>query len=443
MTLAPRHHPMRTSLFIKSMLGGVILAFLLMCLLDSTLVDAKKRRGKGRRNGARRNKSTSLRVQLLRTPEHSKPELVQQQISRLRSSHEIVTPGLYVETQSFSSGKSASGFGLAPRGMVHLDDFTNTEYSGYISVGTPPQRFRVVFDTGSSYFWIPSVSCEEPSCTSHSQFDPSKSASYKSSPGQFFVQYGTGSVSGSLFTDNVRVGSLVAKNQHLQMVTREDGFVFSAAHLDGICGLAYKFHSPGDSLTRNLVQSKVIPSEMFSLWLDKRPDHDASFIYFGGIEDKAIKGGRAALKYFPVVQDNNPRFWMLHSQRVELAYPAKNVETVLMDVRVILDSGTSLIALPTEYFSAVVAPIRLLGPIDCENTSNLPIVRFVINGQQFELGPDQYILKDGGYSCSLAFMPLDLAGLRFIILGDAFLRKYYTVYDRANSRIGIAEANIA
>lgn len=82
-----------------------------------------------------------------------------------------------------------------------------------------------------------------------------------------------------------------------------------------------------------------------------------------------------------------------------------------------------------EYFSAVVAPIRLLGPIDCENTSNLPIVRFVINGQQFELGPDQYILKDGGYSCSLAFMPLDLAGLKFIILGDAFLRFVHHVFE--------------
>lgn len=83
--------------------------------------------------------------------------------------------------------------------------------------------------------------------------------------------------------------------------------------------------------------------------------------------------------------------------------------------------------------------------IDCDKVPTLPPLTIIINGHKLTMKPEEYILMieaDGERECMSGFVGLDFPPAMgdFWILGDPFMRTYYTVFDYERSRMGFAKA---
>jgi len=114
--------------------------------------------------------------------------------------------------------------------------------------------------------------------------------------------------------------------------------------------------------------------------------------------------------------------------------------------KAILDSGTSLLAGPTNEVTAFAKSIgaTATGPewfVDCAKVPHLPALSFYLGagGSNYTLTGSQYVLNVQGV-CLLAMQGIDIpapAGPLWI-LGDVFMRTYYTIFDYGQERLGFA-----
>nr|XP_015198217.1 PREDICTED: cathepsin E [Lepisosteus oculatus] len=335
---------------------------------------------------------------------------------------------------------------IASQANEPLINYMDAEYFGQITIGTPPQNFTVIFDTGSSNLWVPSGLCDSKACKVHHRYHSSQSSTYQVDGRPFSIQYGTGSLTGILAFDLVTVEGIAVSHQKFGESVREPGSTFVDANFDGILGLGYPSIAAGGAtpVFDNMMAQGVVELPVFSVYLNRNPDYSSGGeILFGGFDQSHFSG---MLHWVPVTKQG---YWQILLDNVKVN---GQVRFCADGCQAIVDTGTSLLTGPTEDIKALQEELGAtpagggMYAVACSSLPWLPDVTFTINGAEFPLTPEAYIQSEEligqAVLCMTGFQGMDIpppAGPLWI-LGDVFIGQFYSVFDRGHNQVGLARA---
>lgn len=326
-------------------------------------------------------------------------------------------------------------------GNVPLVNYYADLWYGEVEVGTPPQKFTAVFDTGSSDLFIPSNKCPV-TCDGHEQYDPAASSSAKDSGEPFVLMYGSGETSGEEYVDDVFVGGYKVEKQ-----TVGAALVYSAEFNkdvsfppDGLSGLGFPEISEfeGSPLFQTLDESGKLPQSVIGFKLSTTPG--ASEMVIGGTNTSLYHS--ETLTYVPVTKKG---YWQVVIDGI-----SRSGEEVIESqaAAAIIDTGTTMIITSLTIAQSFYANIPgakaqtrgsvTYWTIPC-NIINLYVPTFTFGGRPFIVSAEAFNLgPDDLSSDCMAGIAAD-SDMDFTIVGDVMLTNTYTVFDYTNARVGFAD----
>ncbi|XP_068453350.1 pepsin A-like [Clinocottus analis] len=318
-------------------------------------------------------------------------------------------------------------------GSEAMTNDADLSYYGVISIGTPPQSFSVIFDTGSSNLWVPSVYCSSQACNNHRKFNPQQSSTFKWGSQSLSIQYGTGSMTGYLAIDNVEVGGITVSEQVFGISRTEAPFM---AHMaaDGILGLAFQSIASDNvvPVMDNMIKEGLVSQPLFSVYLSGNSDQ-GSEVVFGGIDSSHYTG--------PItwISLSSATYWQIKMDSVTIN---GQVVACAGGCQAIIDTGTSQIVGPSSDInnmnSWVGASTNQYGEstVNCQNIQSMPEITFTLDGHDFVVPASAYV-SVSSYGCNTGF---GSGGSDLWILGDVFIREFYAIFDHQNQQIGLAKS---
>jgi len=356
-----------------------------------------------------------------------------------------------------------------------------TAFFGAIYIGAPkPQRFTVVFDTGSGHLFVPSISCASPTCMKHQRYRSSESGSAieidhsgkevlpgASERDQVSISFGTGEVLGEFVQDVVCLSEHSGLNtSNLQesgdcirvrviTATEMTEEPFNSFDFDGVVGLGLGALAvdPEFSYFGQMAKRGILPKPQFGFFLSMS-DEVPSELSFGGHDETRIS---EPLRWAKVVLPELG-YWQVQIKSVQIGgvrVPACESGKCVG----IVDSGTSLLGVPSQTIRDVHMKLARKIPgdpaeIDCRHAGG-PEVVFDLGGFEISLGAEDYSRPTAmrvesnttgtvQVVCRASLLPVNMGaegGNPFTwILGEPVLRKYYTTFDWKQEEIGFALA---
>ncbi|KAF7345319.1 Acid protease [Mycena sanguinolenta] len=323
---------------------------------------------------------------------------------------------------------------------------TDLQWYGDITVGTPPQNFTVVFDTGSFSLEVPGTACGA-ACANQHQFNSSASSTFIDFQSTSTITFGTGVGVDPVIGDNWQlvvdevadtfsVAGLSISLGEFYLITNQTP-TFLPDPFDGILGLSPE---SGD-----LFSAGGYPG-IFGMLFVPESEGGAGELTIGGVDTTKFNG---SLLYSPQVDEGN---WQLASEGIFVN--GKTASILQNNLTLIFDSGTSNMLFEQSIAEAIYGMISPdIAPntdepgtygIACDLVSTLPAVIDItfagISGQDvFNLTIPSSELSSGPFAtkpelCQTLINVSD----GYNLVGLSLLKHYYSAWDIDNQRIGFA-----
>ncbi|GAA5958014.1 hypothetical protein JCM3765_006232 [Sporobolomyces pararoseus] len=315
-------------------------------------------------------------------------------------------------------------------------------YFATVQVGEENTEFRVLMDSGSADFWIPSTSCEN--CGGHAAIGPEISGTFQDTKEEFTVTYGTGDVAGTTVIDDAVIAGLKLTGLKFGAVTQESNdFSDPSVPFDGLMGLAQSILANQQGVPTPIEQLAAegqVSSAQMGYHLARLSDgENDGEITFGGVDASKYNG---SLTEFPNV--NNQGFW--EGAMDDVAVDGKSLG--LSGRTAILDTGTTLLIAPAPDAEAIHAAIPGAksdgqGGFTLPCTTNATL-SLTFAGTSFNIRPDDLtflpVSEDLKGDCVSGISSGTIGGVNEWLVGAVFLKNVYFATDVASNMIGLAPA---
>jgi len=333
--------------------------------------------------------------------------------------------------------RSRSHRRLGTSATVSLINNADVEYYGDIEIGTPAQTLPVLFDTGSSDFWMMSKECTK-GCGTHGTYDHTKSTTYVANGTTFADYYGLGNATGFLSSDILNIGGLQTR-----VTFGEATAVGDPGSSDGILGLAYRSISAQHVLPPFFVfeQQGLLAENLFCFYLQSDSLQDGE-LTLGGIDTSKYSG---SIAYTPII---NEEYYLVGLTEITI-----NNQKFTQATSAIVDSGTSFLVGPSTDVGNIATAAGATynsqnGVYEVSCSATTPSITFTLGSSatstSFTVSSSSWVINQGG-TCYLALSASDIdspasSGGLMWILGDAFMRDWYTIFDVGTTQLGFAPA---
>ncbi|KAG8897092.1 Type I transmembrane sorting receptor [Tulasnella sp. 403] len=327
--------------------------------------------------------------------------------------------------------------------LTDVYDQIDELYYGPLQIGTPAQSTTVDFDTGSSDLWLPLSSCS--GCYGP-LFKSSSSSTFKSSSTPFSIQYQDGSgATGKVATDKVTVAGLSVAKQGFGAVTKETGG-FGGGPMAGLLGLGFPANAESGATPFfiGLAKAGSLASNVFSFYMSRN----------GGSGSELCIGCTNSAKYTGSVQyyrlDSSATGGTQYYWNIPSGGFSYNGGSSSGSFSAVIDSGTTLIYIPSaaakklysQIPGAAAAPDVGQGFYTYPCDAKLAPITIKFGSTQYAVNPADFNLgaaSQGSSKCVGGIVGEDV-GNGLAIVGDEFMKNWYSVFDYDKMSVGFAKA---